>query len=130
MKENEVLNLIDKARGARDKAYAPYSDFKVGAALIDNNDIVTTGVNVENGSYGLTNCAERSAVFSAVAKGMKSIKAIAIIADTSAPVSPCGACRQVISEFCDENTSIILANMRNEYKVVNINDILPYKFKL
>ncbi|OQY39622.1 MAG: cytidine deaminase [Spirochaetaceae bacterium 4572_7] len=128
--EKEVLDLIDLAISTRTKAYTPYSNFKVGAALIDNNGETYVGCNVENGSYGLTNCAERTAIFSAVAGGMKKISTIAVVADTNGPVSPCGACREVINEFADDNTVIVLTNLKKEYKVMNIDELLPYKFKL
>ena len=128
--KKEVLDLIDLAISTREKAYTPYSNFKVGAALIDDNGDTYVGCNVENGSYGLTNCAERTAIFSAVAGGMKKISTIAVVADTSGPVSPCGACREVINEFADDNTVIVLTNLKKEYKVMNIDELLPYKFKL
>lgn len=130
MDEKEILKLVETALEARTRAYAPYSSFKVGAALIDESGEVHTGSNVENGSYGLSNCAERSAIFSAVSNGMKTISAIAVVADTTKPVSPCGACRQVISEFSNDNTAIILANTRKEYLVTNMDKLLPYQFKL
>lgn len=130
MDNKGILSLIEKAIEARKRAYAPYSNFQVGAALIDNNRKIHTGANVENGSYGLSNCAERSAIFSAVSNGMKSISAIAVVADTNMPVSPCGACRQVINEFSSKDTIIILSNMEREFLVTGIDELLPYKFKL
>lgn len=130
MDNKGVLDLIKTAVEARKNAYAPYSNFKVGAALIDDNGATHTGANVENGSYGLSNCAERSAIFSAVSQGMKSISAIAVVADTTMPVSPCGACRQIISEFSNKDTVIILANTGKEYLLTSIDELLPYKFKL
>lgn len=130
MKEEEIKNLIQKAIDVREYAYAPYSGFKVGAALVDDNGNLHTGANVENGSYGLTNCGERSAIFAAVSKGMKKISVIAVVADTSGPVSPCGACRQVISEFSDEDTVIILSNLQMDYITMDIDELLPYRFKL
>lgn len=130
MKNDEILKLIEKAISVREMAYVPYSNFKVGAALIDEKGKVHIGANVENGSFGLTNCGERSAIFAGVSNGMKMISAIAIVADTTAPVSPCGACRQVINEFANEETVIILANMKKEFLVMNIDELLPYKFNL
>ncbi len=130
MDKNEILDLIDKAIKAREMAYTPYSNFKVGAVVEDNNGKYHLGCNVENGSYGLTNCAERTAIFKAVSEGMKEIKVIAVVADTSGPVSPCGACRQVMSEFATKETVIILANLKKDYKVMGIEDVLPYGFKL
>lgn len=130
MDKDKILSYIDKAIEAREKAYAKYSNFKVGAIVIDKDNNIYQGVNVENSSYGLSNCAERSAIFSAVSNGMKRIKIICIVGDTSEPISPCGACRQVIKEFSDEETVIILSNLKKEYKVYKIEELLPYSFKL
>lgn len=130
MEKDEILKLIDKTIEIRENAYAPYSKFKVGALIVDNNNNHHLGVNVENGSYGLTNCAERTAIFSGVVNGMEKIKTIVVVADTTAPVSPCGACRQVISEFSDESTTIVLSNLKKDYKIMTLDEILPYRFKL
>ena len=130
MDEQEIIKILEKAIIARNSAYAPYSNFKVGALVIDNNNNEFIGVNVENGSFGLTNCAERTAIFTAITSGMEKIKIIVVVADTTGPVSPCGACRQVISEFANENTIIILGNLNLDYKILNINELLPYRFKL
>lgn len=130
MDESRIIELIEKAIEAREKAYTPYSHFKVGAVVVDNNGVETMGANIENGSYGLTNCAERTAIFTAKVKGMDMIKVITVVADTSGPVSPCGACRQVISEFSDDKTVIILANLKKDYKIMNLEELLPYGFKL
>ena len=129
MKEKEILELIDEAIEAREGAYAPYSNFKVGAVVVDENNKHHKGCNVENASYGLSNCGERTAIFTAVSSGMKKIKKIAVVADTSGPVSPCGACRQVIKEFGDENTAIILGNLKREYKIMTMEELLPYGFQ-
>ena len=96
-----MKSLIATATAARLAAYAPYSNFQVGAALLAKDGRVFTGCNVENLSYGLTICAERNAIFAAVAAGVREFDAIAIVADTREPVSPCGACRQVMAEFGD-----------------------------
>ncbi len=93
--------LIAAATAARLQAYAPYSNFQVGAALLATDGRLFTGCNVENLSYGLTICAERNAVFAAIAAGVREFEAIAIVADTREPISPCGACRQVMAEFGD-----------------------------
>lgn len=130
MNEDQILSYIDEAIKVRSKAYAKYSNFKVGAILIDDKDNMYKGVNVENSSYGLSNCAERSAIFSAVSGGMKNIKVLCVVGDTSDPISPCGACRQVIKEFSNDETVIILSNLKKEYKVYNIEELLPYGFKL
>ncbi|MGL4254448.1 MAG: cytidine deaminase [Fusobacteriaceae bacterium] len=129
MEEREILLFIDEAIEAREKAYAPYSKFKVGAVVVDESGNHYSGANVENASYGLSNCGERSAIFTAVNRGMKRIKIICVVADTSGPVSPCGACRQVIKEFADEETVIILGNLKRDYKIMNMEELLPYGFQ-
>jgi len=130
MDNNKIRNYIKKAIDAMNRAYAPYSKFQVGALVIDENNNEYIGANIENGSYGLTNCAERTAIFTAKTCGMTRIKTIVITAETEQPISPCGACRQVISEFSDENTVIILSNTKFDFTIHTINDILPYRFKL
>ena len=100
--------LVNAAWQARDAAYAPYSNFKVGAALLAADGRIFAGCNVENISYGLTNCAERVAIGAAVAAGVTEFLAVAVVADTGVPISPCGACRQVLAEF--RVPRIILAN--------------------
>lgn len=130
MTEVEIKTLIDEVIKVRKKAYTPYSHFKVGALVIDEKGNKHLGVNVENGSFGLTNCAERTAIFTGVTQGLEQIKTIVVVGDTTGPISPCGACRQVISEFSDDDTTIILANIKAEYKVFHLNDMLPYRFKL
>lgn len=129
MEEREILLLIDEAIEAREKAYAPYSKFKVGAVVVDEKGNHYSGANVENASYGLSNCGERSAIFAAVSKGMKKIKIVCVVADTTGPVSPCGACRQVIKEFADEKTVIILGNLKRDYKIMDMEELLPYGFQ-
>ncbi|MGL5663464.1 MAG: cytidine deaminase [Cetobacterium sp.] len=128
--EKLILEYVDKAIMARENAYAPYSKFKVGAVLVDENGNETSGANIENASYGLSNCAERSAIFAAASKGMRKIKLIAVVADTTGPVSPCGACRQVIKEFADDDTIIILGNLKRNYKLMTMEELLPYGFEL
>jgi cytidine deaminase len=120
--------LVEKAIEARSKAYVPYSKFQVGAAIITSNDQLYLGCNIENASYGLTNCAERTAIFKAVSEGDTEIKAIAVVGDTEGPVSPCGACRQVIAEFATEETKIYLANLNGDVKETTISEILPGYF--
>ena len=123
--------LIDAARVARERAHAPWSRFKVGAAARFGNRIVH-GCNVEFDVYGLTNCAERTAVFAAHACGAaaKPMTAIAIVANTATPVSPCGACRQVMFECGGPDLRVILANTNGEARVVRMADLLPGGFQL
>ncbi|MEW5952394.1 MAG: cytidine deaminase [Bacillota bacterium] len=121
--------LIEQARQAGKNAYAPYSNFSVGAALLLADGSVVTGCNVENASYGLTICAERTAVYKAVSEGQREFAAIAVYADTDSYCSPCGACRQVIAEFGPQ-IRVIMANRRGEYKVRTIAELLPETFQL
>ena len=125
----EYKQLISLAAGAKENAYVPYSRFRVGAAALMDSGKVYTGVNVENASYGATNCAERTAIFKAVSEGDKKLKAIAIASDAEDFVYPCGICRQVISEFGDENMEIICSNINEEYKVHKLKELLPNAFK-
>lgn len=120
--------LIQAAIEARKNAYVPYSKFQVGAALLADGKVYG-GCNVENASYGLTNCAERTAIFKAASEGQRKIEAIAIIADTEGPVSPCGACRQVIAEFSDENTKVYLTNLKGDVTEWTISQMLPGFFQ-
>lgn len=119
--------LLERAAGARLRAYAPYSRFQVGAALLTAGGRVVEGCNVENASYGLTNCAERTAVYRAVAEGEREFAAIAVVADTPGPASPCGACRQVLAEF-NPQMKVILANLRGEVRVTTVAELLPGAF--
>lgn len=120
--------LIQAAIEARKNAYVPYSNFQVGAALLADGKVYG-GCNVENASYGLTNCAERTAIFKAASEGQRKIEAIAIVADTEGPVSPCGACRQVIAEFSDENTKVYLTNLKGDVTEWTISQMLPGYFQ-
>lgn len=126
MTEQHIQKLIDRAALAREKSYSPYSRFGVGAALLCEDSAIYDGCNIENASYGLTNCAERTAIFKAVSEGHTKFKALAVVADTDGPCSPCGACRQVISEF--EIPYIIMANLKGAYTVVELDDLLPFRF--
>lgn len=126
MTEQEIKNLIDHAIVAREKTYSPYSRFGVGAALLCENGIIYEGCNIENASYGLTNCAERTAIFKAVSEGRTKFKALAVVADTEGPCALCGACRQVISEF--DIPQIILANLKGNYRVLDLDELLPFRF--
>lgn len=124
--------LLDLARQAREKAYAPYSRFLVGAALATHDGRIFSGCNVENASYGLCNCAERTALFSAIAAGCKpgDFVALAVIGDTADPISPCGACRQVMSELCDEDMPVWLGNLTGAVQETTVDALLPGSFRL
>ena len=126
--KKEILNYIDEANLLLERAYVPYSKFPVAALLIDNNGKKYKGINVENASYGLTLCAERNAITTAVTEGMKKIKLLVVTGNTPEPISPCGACRQVIREFSDNDTVIILANKDKKYKITSLEELLPYSF--
>ena len=124
-------DLIALARQAREAAHAPYSGFRVGAAVRARDGRVFAGCNVENASYGLCNCAERTAMFSAIATGVPAgaLERIAVIADTAEPVSPCGACRQVMLELGGEAMGVVLANLQGARKVTTAGDLLPGGFR-
>lgn len=123
--------LIEEAKRARLNAYAPYSKFLVGAAIKVSDGTIITGCNVENISYGLTICAERNALFKMVSEGYKKedAKMMVIIGDTDEPITPCGACRQVMAELLDNNCIIYLANLKNNIKKITMEELLPYGFK-
>ena len=122
--------LIDIARKAREKAYVPYSSFKGGAALKGKSGTIYTGCNIENASFSLACCAERTAIFKAISEGEKEFVELAVIADTKGGVSPCGACRQVMAEFFSKDTIIYLSNLKNEVYETDLEGLLPYHFKL
>ncbi|MCL2801779.1 MAG: cytidine deaminase [Treponema sp.] len=125
--KNKMENLLNEAKNAALKAYAPYSNFRVGAALLCEDGTVITGVNVENRSYGLTICAERSAVCSAVSKGYLRFNALAIAApDSVEPVGPCGACRQVIGEFMPADTPVRFAGSGGTEVNTTVGELLPF----
>ena len=123
-------DLIVEAGVAREKSYSPYSKFKVGAAIYTKDGKVFHGANIENASYGLTMCAERNALFNAYIHGYKKedLVGMAVIADTEHPISPCGACRQVISELFPKDGVILLANMKGEAVEQTIEKLLPDAF--
>ena len=122
--------LVYLAIEARENSYSPYSKFAVGAALLTKDDTVYKGTNIENASFPLAMCAERNAIFNAYSNGVTQddIEAIAIVADTDLPVSPCGACRQVLSELFPHDKKIYLANLKGDIKETNIDELLPYSF--
>ncbi|MFC5524849.1 cytidine deaminase [Rhodanobacter ginsengisoli] len=125
-------DLLALARHARERAYAPYSSFHVGAALLTLDGRTFSGCNVENASYGLCNCAERTALFGAIAAGCRpgDFAALAVIADTPAPVSPCGACRQVMVELCGEAMPVLMGNLHDETQRTTVGALLPGSFQL
>jgi len=124
----DYKKLAKIAIDARENAYAPYSKFKVGAALITEDGSIYTGCNIENASYGATNCAERTAIFKAISEGHKKIKAIAIVGDMSTNTYPCGICRQVIVEFASIDIKIILVKNEEDYIIKTMEEILPGAF--
>ncbi|MBF1749198.1 MAG: cytidine deaminase, partial [Veillonella sp.] len=124
MTELEIQKLMDCAIKARENAYSPYSHFAVGAALLCEDGTLYEGCNIENASYGLTNCAERTAIFKAVSEGHIKFKALAVVADTEGPCAPCGACRQVMAEF--KIPLIIMGNLMGNIKIVTIEELLPF----
>ncbi len=127
-----VDDLLALARRAREQAYAPYSRFRVGASLLTRDGRQFSGCNVENASYGLCNCAERTALFSAVAAGCQpgDFAALAVIGDCPGPVSPCGACRQVMSELCDDAMPVLLGNLHGDVQETTVAALLPGSFRL
>ncbi len=124
----EKDKLMELAKEGREKAYVPYSKFKVGAALLTADGKVYKGCNIENSGYSMTNCAERTAMFKAVSEGEREFAAIAIVADTDGPCAPCGACRQVISEFCAPNMPVYLTNMKGDVQETTVAELLPGAF--
>lgn len=136
MSREEILELIDEAYKAQERAYAPYSHFMVGAALLTGDHQIIRGCNIENSSYTPTNCAERTAFFKAVSEGIMDFKAIAIVGNKEGEeldienfTAPCGVCRQVMAEFCDPKTfRIILANRRDNYREYTLEELLPLGF--
>jgi len=124
----DIEQLIEEAKEARKQAYVPYSDFAVGAALLTENGKVYRGCNIENAAYSMTNCAERTALFKAVSEGEKSFKLLAVVADMDRPCSPCGACRQVISEFCPPDMKVVLTNLKGDLLETTVKELLPGAF--
>ncbi|GGP23878.1 cytidine deaminase [Silvimonas iriomotensis] len=124
--------LMQEAKTARQKAYAPYSRFQVGAALLTRDGKVFHGCNVENASYGLCNCAERTALFAAIAAGYKpgDFATLAVVGDTDGPIAPCGACRQVIIELGSPTLEVVLTNLKGDVEVTSASALLPGAFYL
>jgi cytidine deaminase len=124
----DITELYALAKKVRENAYAPYSGFKVGAALFSESGKIYVGCNVENASYGLTICAERAAIYNAISRGERAFKAIVICADETNPVPPCGACLQVMAEFGDFD--VFSFNLEGKFLQMRLSDLLPYTFRL
>lgn len=128
-----MQELIKAAINARKNSYSPYSGYSVGAAILTSDGRIFTGCNIENASYGATMCAERTALFSAVASGCRDFDVIAIVGGKDGEADlpyPCGICRQVLSEFCDENFKIIVAKNTEEFREHTLKELLPHSFSL
>ena len=123
-----IDNLLLEAKIARKNAYVPYSSFSVGAALLGDNGTIYRGCNIENSSFSMTNCAERTAFFNAVSGGVHKFKALAVTGDTEGPISPCGACRQVMAEFCDGDMPVYLTNLKGDVLETTVAKLLPGAF--
>lgn len=126
--DNKYKQLVEYALIAMKNAYAPYSGLKVGAAVLTDRGNIFTGVNVENASFGATNCAERTAIFKAVSEGETGIIMVAVASDMDDIIYPCGICRQVLAEFCKEDAAVICANKKGEYMAYTLKDLLPCAF--
>lgn len=123
---NKELSAV--AKEAKEMSYSPYSKFRVGAALLTKDGIVYSGANIENASYGLTICAERTAAFSAKLAGENEFSAIAITSDSKDFIPPCGACRQVLLELCGKNLDVIITNGNDDQKIFKIKELIPFSF--
>ena len=130
----DYQKLVEEAFKMMNYSYAPYSHFTVGAALLTKDNKIFTGCNIENASYGPTMCAERTAIFKAVSRGYREFSAIAIVGGENGQVKdfcpPCGVCRQVMSEFCDGDFEIILADKIYDWKIYTLDQLLPERFEL
>lgn len=125
--DTRITRLVAAARAAREHAVADFSHFKVGAALETDTGEIITGCNVENASYGLTMCAERVAIFKALSEGKRAFRRMAVVADTEDPTPPCGACRQIIWEFCGD-IEVVLGNLTKTTATLRMKDLLPLPF--
>jgi cytidine deaminase len=124
---SEHDSLIAAARSARENAHAPYSNFRVGAAVRANSGRIFSGCNVENSTYGLTLCAERVAIFKAISEGERGFDTVAVVTDTDSLTPPCGACRQIIWEFCGD-ANVVLANLQGKIELHRMSALLPRPF--
>jgi cytidine deaminase len=123
-----INELVQEAIQAREKAYVPYSKFGVGAALLTTDGKVYHGCNIENAAYSMCNCAERTALFKAYSEGDRNFALLAVVADTDRPCSPCGACRQVISELCPRDMKVVLTNLKGDILETTVEELLPGAF--
>lgn len=128
--QEQIKSLADQAKEIKEKAYVPYSHFPVGAAILYKSGEVIQGVNVENVSFGATNCAERTALFTGITKGYgkHDVAAIAVAANTEDYIMPCSICRQVMVELCEYDTSVFLTNGAGDIKRLTVADLVPYAF--
>ncbi|HIH8049977.1 TPA: cytidine deaminase [Streptococcus suis] len=124
----ETIDLIELAVKNSQKAYVPYSKFPVSAVLVAKTGEIFTGVNIENASFGLTNCAERTAIFKAISEGVKDFSEIIIYGETEKPISPCGACRQVMAECFDKDLKVTLVAKDKSTVEMTVGELLPYSF--
>ena len=125
MATTELINLVVEVS---QHAYVPYSHFPVSAVLVTKDDQIYTGVNIENASFGLTNCGERTAIFKAVSEGAREFKELIVYGQTDKPVSPCGACRQVMAEFFEPDLPVTLVSKDKSTVVMTVKELLPYSF--
>ncbi|MER0122679.1 cytidine deaminase [Streptococcus sp. ZJ93] len=123
-----TTDLIDLSIEVSKKAYVPYSHFPIGAVLVAKNGQIFTGVNIENASFGLTNCGERTAIFKAVSEGVLEFSELIVYGETEKPVSPCGACRQVMAEFFDQDLKVTLVAKDKSTVEMTVGELLPYSF--
>ena len=123
-----TTELINLAIETSKKAYVPYSHFPIGAVLVAKNGQIFTGVNIENASFGLTNCGERTAIFKAISEGVTEFEELIVYGETQKPVSPCGACRQVMAEFFPQNLKVTLVAKDESTVVMTVKELLPYSF--
>ena len=123
-----TTELIDLAIETSKKAYVPYSHFPIGAVLVAKNGQIFTGVNIENASFGLTNCGERTAIFKAISEGVTEFEELIVYGETQKPVSPCGACRQVMAEFFSKDLKVTLVAKDKSTVVMTVRELLPYSF--
>ena len=126
--DEEVRKLLAQAKEAARRAYAPFSNLHVGAALLSDDGRVFTGANVENSSYSLTMCAERVAIFHAVSEGVQNFRAVAVVCDSDSPCAPCGACRQVMYEFSP--SMVVISGSPDSFRCDSLSDLLPMGFRL